>query len=46
MARLSTGILIAALAGALAGAAAFGVCYPWLQRPFRLPPLGIGPGEG
>lgn len=37
---------VAALAGALLGAAAFGVLYPRLQRPFALPPLDIGTGEG
>ena len=37
---------VAALAGALAGAALFGVLYPRLQRPLALPPLAIGPGEG
>lgn len=36
----------AALLGALAGAAAFGVLYPRLQRPFALPPLSIGTGNG
>ena len=30
---------VGALAGALLGAAAFGVLYPRLQRPFALPPL-------
>jgi uncharacterized membrane protein YedE/YeeE len=37
---------VAALAGALLGAAAFGVLYPRLQRPFALPPLKVGTGEG
>jgi uncharacterized membrane protein YedE/YeeE len=37
---------IAALAGVLAGAAAFGVLYPRLTRPFRLPALEVGTGEG
>jgi uncharacterized membrane protein YedE/YeeE len=37
---------VAALAGALVGAGAFGVSYPRLQMPFRLPPLKVGPGEG
>ncbi len=37
---------LAALAGALVGAGAFGVMYPTLQRPLRLPPLASGTGEG
>lgn len=37
---------IAALAGALAGAAIFGALYPRLQHPFKLPPLAVGTGEG
>jgi len=37
---------VAALAGALVGAAGFGVLYPRLQRPFALPPLEIGTGNG
>ncbi len=37
---------VAALAGALTGAAVFGAWYPRLQRPFALPPLATGPGEG
>lgn len=37
---------IAALAGALTGAGAFGVAYPRLQVMFGLPPLSIGTGEG
>ena len=37
---------IAALAGALVGAAVFGVAYPRLQRPLALPPLKVGTGEG
>lgn len=37
---------IAALAGALVGAAAFGTLYPRLARPFRLPALQVGTGEG
>lgn len=37
---------LAALAGALAGAAAFGVLYPRLRRPFRLPALQYGTGDG
>jgi uncharacterized membrane protein YedE/YeeE len=35
-----------ALAGALAGAGLFGVLYPALQSPLRMPPLQVGPGEG
>jgi uncharacterized membrane protein YedE/YeeE len=37
---------VAALAGALVGAAGFGVLYPRLQRPFALPPLSAGTGNG
>ena len=37
---------LAALAGALVGAGAFGVAYERLQRIFRLPPLTVGTGEG
>ena len=37
---------IAALAGALTGAGAFGALYPRLQRPFALPPLSVGTGNG
>ncbi|MGE3509266.1 MAG: DUF6691 family protein [Vicinamibacterales bacterium] len=37
---------LGALAGALTGAAMFGVAYPALQRPLRMPPLRVGPGEG
>jgi uncharacterized membrane protein YedE/YeeE len=37
---------VAALAGALTGAGAFGALYPRLQRPFRLPALKVGTGEG
>lgn len=37
---------LAALAGALVGAGAFGRLYARLERPFRLPPLTIGTGEG
>ena len=37
---------VAALAGALLGAAAFGVFYPRLQRPFALPALKVGTGKG
>ncbi len=35
-----------ALAGALTGAALFGVLYPRIQGPLKLPPLKVGPGEG
>ena len=37
---------LAALAGALAGAGIFGALYERLQRPFALPPLAVGTGEG
>jgi len=37
---------LAALAGALVGAGAFGTLYTRLQRAFRLPPLVIGTGQG
>jgi uncharacterized membrane protein YedE/YeeE len=37
---------IAALAGALAGAGLLGSFYSALQRPFGLPPLKVGTGEG
>jgi len=37
---------LAALAGALTGAGAFGAVYQRLQRPFRLPALKVGTGEG
>lgn len=37
---------VAALAGALVGAGAFGELYPRLQRPLRLPPLSAGTGDG
>jgi uncharacterized membrane protein YedE/YeeE len=37
---------LAALAGALTGAGAFGAAYQRLQRPFRLPALKTGTGEG
>ncbi len=37
---------LAALAGALTGAGAFGVLYPRLRRPFRLPALEYGTGDG
>jgi len=37
---------VAALAGALVGAGALGSWYSALQRPFALPPLDVGTGEG
>lgn len=37
---------IAALAGALVGAGAFGSLYPRLQAPLRLPALRTGTGDG
>ena len=37
---------LAALAGALIGAAVFGVLYPRLSRPLRLPALQVGTGDG
>jgi hypothetical protein len=37
---------LAALAGALAGAALFGTAYSRLQGLFALPALRLGPGEG
>jgi uncharacterized membrane protein YedE/YeeE len=37
---------LAALAGALTGAGAFGALYQRLQRPFKLPALKVGTGEG
>jgi uncharacterized membrane protein YedE/YeeE len=37
---------LAALAGALAGAGVFGILYQRLQKPFALPALKIGTGEG
>jgi hypothetical protein len=37
---------LAALAGALVGASLLGGVYPVLQRPFALPPVKLGPGEG
>ncbi|MEZ4552882.1 MAG: DUF6691 family protein [Dehalococcoidia bacterium] len=37
---------IAALAGALTGAALFGSLYQRLRRPFRLPALQYGTGDG
>ena len=36
---------LAALAGALVGAGAFGAMYERLQTMFRLPPLSVGTGE-
>lgn len=37
---------LAALAGALVGAGAFGVLYERLARPLRLPVLDLGTGDG
>jgi uncharacterized membrane protein YedE/YeeE len=37
---------VAALAGALVGAGAFGAIYTRIQQLFRLPPLAIGAGDG
>ena len=37
---------LVALAGALVGAGIFGVAYPRLQQPMRLPPLVRGTGDG
>lgn len=37
---------LAALAGVLLGAGAFGILYPRLVWPFGLPPLEVGTGEG
>jgi uncharacterized membrane protein YedE/YeeE len=37
---------IAALAGALIGAGAFGAIYARIQNLFRLPPLALGTGDG
>ena len=37
---------LAALAGALVGAGAFGTLYDRLQRAFRLPPIVVGTGQG
>lgn len=37
---------LAALAGALVGAGAFGALYGRLKGPFGLPPLSVGTGEG
>jgi hypothetical protein len=37
---------LATLAGALAGAGAFGTIYQRLQKPFALPALKVGTGEG
>jgi len=37
---------LAALAGVLVGAGAFGTLYPRLIRPFGLPRLEVGTGEG
>jgi uncharacterized membrane protein YedE/YeeE len=37
---------LAALAGALVGAGAFGTLYRRFERPLRLPKLAVGTGEG
>jgi uncharacterized membrane protein YedE/YeeE len=37
---------LAALAGALFGAAAFASSYRWLRAPFRLPEVKLGTGDG
>ena len=37
---------LAALAGALVGAGLLGWFYPLVRRPFGLPPLEVGTGEG
>jgi uncharacterized membrane protein YedE/YeeE len=37
---------LAALAGALTGAALLGAVYPRIQRTMALPPLAVGTGEG
>jgi uncharacterized membrane protein YedE/YeeE len=37
---------LAAMAGALAGAGVFGTIYQRLQKPFALPALKVGTGEG
>ena len=37
---------VAALAGALTGTGLFGLAYPKLERPLRLPPITVGTGEG
>ncbi len=37
---------LAALAGVLVGVSVFGVSYRALARPFRLPALQVGTGEG
>jgi uncharacterized membrane protein YedE/YeeE len=37
---------VAALAGALVGAGIFGSFYTIIRRPFGLPPLDVGTGEG
>ena len=37
---------VAAFAGALAGAGAFGMIYERIHAMFRLPPLHVGTGEG
>jgi hypothetical protein len=37
---------LAALAGSLVGVGLLGRFYPIVQRPFGLPPLEVGTGEG
>jgi hypothetical protein len=37
---------LAALAGAIVGAALLGSFYPVVQKPLGLPPLKVGTGEG
>ncbi len=37
---------VAAFAGVIVGASVFGISYPALTRPLRLPALRIGTGEG
>jgi uncharacterized membrane protein YedE/YeeE len=37
---------LAAFAGALVGAASFGTLYQMLERPFKLPVMKLGTGEG
>ena len=37
---------VAALAGALTGTGLFGLAYPKLERPLKLPPITVGTGEG
>ena len=38
--------MLLSIGGALAGAGAFGTIYQRLQKPFALPALKIGTGEG